>query len=90
MTDEPKKPAAPTRIVKDTQAKPCGCVVTEYADNTAEISPCPPCGIYDAARALNAAASALAAVATRLRAENGRAAVAQAASAIANQQRKGV
>jgi hypothetical protein len=78
MSDKPTP-----KIVKSEGPRPCGCYVTEYADGTAQVSPCPPCGLMDAARNLGGAAQALAAVATRLRQESGQAAVAAAARAVA-------
>lgn len=77
-TDKP----APSKIVTKEETKPCGCHYIEYADKTRTISPCPPCGLMDAANNLNGAARALAAVATRLRMEGGRADVQAAVRAI--------
>lgn len=74
---------APAKIIANQSTKPCGCHIVEYADKTSELSPCAPCGLMDVARGLNLAANALAAVAMRLRMEAGRAAVAAAASAVA-------
>jgi hypothetical protein len=74
----------PSKIVTNEQTRPCGCHIVEFADKTSQISPCAPCGLMDVARGLNLAASAMAAVATRLRMESGRAAVAEAARAVAN------
>lgn len=73
----------PSKIVANQTSKPCGCHIVEYADKTRELSPCVPCGLMDVANGLNHAASALAAVATRLRMESGRAAIAEAARAVA-------
>ncbi len=78
------QPAQPSKIVASEQTRPCGCHIVEFADKTSQISPCAPCGLMDVARGLNHAASALAAVATRLRMESGRAAVAEAVRAVAN------
>lgn len=72
-----------SKIIANQSTKPCGCHIVEYADKTSELSPCAPCGLMDVARGLNHAASALAAVATRLRMDSSRAAVAAAAQAVA-------
>lgn len=79
MTTQPQ----PSKIVAKEETRPCGCHIVEYADKTAQISPCPPCGLMDAARNMQGAAAALAAVATRLRADSSRAMIAEAARAVA-------
>jgi len=56
------------RVVKNTGHKPCGCRMTEYADGTKEIAPCPPCGLFAAGEALGQASQALMAAASTLRA----------------------
>jgi len=79
MTEE-VKPI--TKLVVNQEQQPCGCRIVEYADKRKEISPCQPCGLMDVARNLQGAAQALAAVATRIRAnalEAGRAMLADAA-----------
>lgn len=61
MTDEKK------RLVAKEQTKPCGCHVVEYSDGEVQVTPCPPCGIMEAARHLQLAAQALGASATSMR-----------------------
>ena len=77
MTEEQKQPEPakkPARIIKSTDRKPCGCVVTEYSDGAKQLGPCVPCGLFAAAQSMGQAASvlgnaadALAAVATTIR-----------------------
>jgi hypothetical protein len=80
MTEETKKgDAKPARIIKNVDAKPCGCRITEYSDGAKMIAPCVPCGLNAAAESLHhaaqafqglaQAAQALAAVATTIRAQ---------------------
>jgi hypothetical protein len=57
------------RVVKKEETRPCGCHVTTYSDDTAVLSPCPPCGMMDVAQSLGRASQALGAVASRLRSE---------------------
>lgn len=52
-----------------TETKDCGCVITEMDDGTTQISPCIPCGVMEAARAMNSVGQILAAIATRLKKE---------------------
>ena len=78
MTDDQKK--APARIIKNQGVKPCGCRFVEFSDETADVTPCPPCGILEAARALSAAANALGAVAHRLRQDHSQAQMMDAVS----------
>lgn len=82
MTEE-AKPI--TRLVVNQEQQPCGCRIVEYADKRKEISPCLPCGLMDVARNLQGSAQALAAVATRVRADSleaGRAMLAAAAKKV--------
>jgi uncharacterized protein YoaH (UPF0181 family) len=90
MTEEPKKADKPARIIKNVDAKPCGCRITEYSDGAKMIAPCVPCGLNAVAESLHAAAQqfamgmsqaaqALAAVATTIRAAHTDAALAHAA-----------
>lgn len=48
MSEEPKK-----RIIKNVDAKPCGCRITEYSDGAKMIAPCVPCGLNAAATSLS-------------------------------------
>lgn len=58
MTEEaPKTP--PARIIKNTQRKPCGCVITEFSDGQGQLAPCVPCGLRASAHHLGAAAQAM-------------------------------
>jgi hypothetical protein len=66
MSDEKK---APSEMVVDRKQKPCGCVMTEFADKRVEISPCVPCGLFAAGNNIAEAGNALCAVATRLKAQ---------------------
>lgn len=89
MTNEESKgePAkSPARIIKNVDAKPCGCRITEYSDGVKMIAPCVPCGLNAAAEAMHAAAQqfagamataaqALAATATTIRQAHNQAAV---------------
>jgi hypothetical protein len=67
MSDEKK---APSEMVVSRKQKPCGCIMTEFADKRVEISPCVPCGLFAAGNNIAEAGNALCAVATRLKAEN--------------------
>ena len=66
------------RIISEVQDLPCGCKVTSFSDKSQEISPCPPCGLAEAGRALQHAGSVLLSVSSRLAAAN-QAAAARAA-----------
>ena len=46
--------------------KPCGCVTTTHASGKRVFAPCPPCGMFKVAEAMQTAAQAMAAVATTL------------------------
>ena len=59
-TQQPPKP-----VVVSEQAQPCGCFITQYSNNTANVRPCPPCAMKEAARHLSLAANALQAGANR-------------------------
>jgi len=37
-----------TKLIGSRDVKPCGCVITEYADNKKTIVPCLPCGLASA------------------------------------------
>ena len=69
------------RVVQKEEQKPCGCVITHFADGAGEISPCVPCGLMGVAQGMSQAADAMAAIATRLRREEQQAAMAQAIAA---------
>lgn len=91
MTEE-QKPS--TRIIKSTDRKPCGCVVTEYSDGAKQLGPCIPCGLFAAAQSIGQAASlfsnaadALAAVATTIRNQQSVAIVEEAARNVAHKLR---
>jgi len=56
-------------IIKSQMRKPCGCIITELSNETTQMSPCVPCGMMEAARALASVGQILAAVATRMRVE---------------------
>ena len=79
MTEE-TKPDQGKKLVKKEGFKPCGCHVVEFADDTATVTPCPPCGLMECARALGGAAQALAATAARIRQDQNQAQLAAAAA----------
>lgn len=93
MTEEaPKTP--PTRIIKNTQRKPCGCVITEFSDGQGQLAPCVPCGLQamshhlvQAAQAMMQAGHALAATAESIRRAEAQAVLESAAQAGAHRLR---
>jgi hypothetical protein len=64
MTNE-EQPAAEPQITNVIN-EPCGCVVTEFDNDTKQFAPCPPHGLMRVAQSLQEAASAMGAVATTL------------------------
>lgn len=70
---------------KNKTIKPCGCIITEMDDDTVQMSPCVPCGIMEAARALGSIGQILAAVATRIQHEQSSKVVQDAAKKVAEQ-----
>lgn len=76
----------PKRLIKNIDAKPCGCRITEYSDNSKVIAPCVPCGLNAVAESIHIAcqnfysgmrqaSQALAAVATTIRSAHNSAAL---------------
>jgi len=55
------------RLITGQERHPCGCQETTYSDGITVIMPCQACGLMDAAKSLQRASQALAAVAMRIR-----------------------
>lgn len=61
MTDEQQIPEqTPDNTVKDVKSNPCGCKLVTFESERQLFSPCPPCGIFQAAESMQNAAKALA------------------------------
>ena len=60
----------PSDLVTGQDKKPCGCTITTYSDKRQVVAPCVPCGLFAAAQNLAAAADAIGAVATTIRASH--------------------
>lgn len=76
MSDEPTTPPEegteeqeqqqPSQIVKESGPLPCGCFKTVFSDERAEIKPCPPHALMEAARMFMRAGDLLGACGAKL------------------------
>jgi hypothetical protein len=58
--EEPRHPTS------EPEEKPCGCIETVFSDDTADIVPCVPHGLMQAAQSLLTAGNAIGAVGAKL------------------------